>query len=150
MDNPTLKIDGGLKRIELVNAQSEASVEVLVAIYDIFFIGRILEIADACDKLQTQMMEQSPDADAGNEAFIEFYHKAQDIDREMRNKIDGLFNDAVCDALFPNQSMFAIGNGAPTWANFLTGIVESMDIGLDGEKKKAQERIRKYSAKYRK
>lgn len=150
MSNPTLNIDGGELRLTLRNAATDKSVDVLLAVYDVFFIGRILECADKCDEANTALSAKSPSADAGNNAFIDFYHKAQEADREIRGVIDELFDAPVCDTLFPNYSMFAIGNGAPVWANLLTAIVEQMDSGLDAEKKKAQERIKKYSAKYKK
>ena len=145
-----LHIDGAEKEFELVNDKNGATVNVLIAIYDVFLIGRIMEVADELDKLQDKMYAQSPAESADNAAYIAFYHAAQDIDREMRNAIDGLFDAPVCDTLFPRQSMFALGNGAPTWANILVSVIENMDSGLDSEKQKAQARIRKYSAKYKK
>ena len=72
------------------------------------------------------------------------------IDAEMRNIIDGIFAVPVCAALFPKQTVYAVGGGFPTWANLLYAIVDKMDEGAAGEKKMAQQRIRKYSEKYKK
>lgn len=142
-----MKIDSGEQEIELINEARGTSIKVLVAIYDIFFLGRIMEAGEALDGLHSKLQEGNPET---NEDFIKYYHEAQDIDKEMRGVIDDIFDAPVCDTLFPRQSMFAIGNGMPTWCNLLTAIVESMDSGLDEEKRKAQARIRKYSSKYKK
>ena len=145
-----LSVDNALKEIDIVSGEEEITVK--IAVYDVFFLGRIMEAGDKYDKLNSELLEQTPEASADYKAFIEYYHKSQEIDRQMRDVIDALFNAPVCDTLFPEQqqSMFAIGGGAPTWANILAAIIDGMDSGLDAEKQKAQARIRKYSAKYKK
>lgn len=150
MADISLKIDSGDKEIELINEKRGLSVSVIVAVYDVFFLGSIMEAAEKLDALQSDMEKLAPGENGSNEKFIEFFRKSREVDAEMRGVIDELFGVAVCDALFPRQSMFAIGNGAPTWANILYSVIDQMDDGLEDEKKKAQTRIRKYSAKYKK
>lgn len=149
MADISLKIESGEKEIELVNAKRGLSVSVVVAVYDVFFLGRIVEAAERLDGLHSELQKLAPSENAGAEKFIEFYRKSREYDKQMREVIDELFDVEVCDTLFPRQSMFTVGDGAPTWANILYAIIDQMDEGLAGEKEKAQSRIRKYSAKYK-
>lgn len=149
MADISLKIESGEKEIELVNEKRNLSVTIIVAAYDVFFLGRIMEAAEQLDALHSEMKAQTPSETANAEKFIAFYHKSKDIDARMREIIDALFDAEVCNTLFPRQSMFAVGNGAPTWANVLYSVIDQLDDGLADEKQKAQERIRKYSAKYK-
>lgn len=145
-----LNIESGEKEIELVNAKRGLSVTVTVAVYDVFFLGAIMEAADKLDAIGSKLRDLAPPVTASSEQFIDFYRKSKEVDKETRDIIDSLFDAPVCDTLFPKQSMFSVGNGAPTWANILYAIVDQMDGGLADEKEKAQTRIRKYSAKYKK
>ena len=145
----SLNIESAEKEIELCNEKRGLSVTVLIAPYDIFFLGRIVEASTKLDELHEKLKDDAPKGDAGYERYAKFYAESQEVDRQMRGIIDGVFDAPVCDTLFPTQSMFAIGGGMPTWANILTCIIDQLDESLDGEKAKAQERIRKYSSKYR-
>lgn len=150
MADISLKIESGVKELELVNEKRGLSATIFVAVYDIFFLGAVMEAAEKLDALHGEMRSQTPSENASAEKFISFYHKSKEIDLQMREIIDELFDAKVCDALYPKQSMFAVGNGAPTWANILYSVIDQLDDGLAAEKENAQARIRKYSAKYKK
>lgn len=143
-----LRIESAEKEIELVNEKRGLSVTVLIAPYDIFFLGKITEASEKLDGLHEKLKNDAPNGDY--ESFARFYAESREIDAEMRGIIDGIFNAEVCNTLFPTQSMFALAGGMPTWANILTCIIDQLDESLEGEKRKAQDRIRKYSAKYKK
>lgn len=147
MADMSIKIESGERTVDLVNELRGVSVPVIVAVYDVFFLGRIMEAAEKLDALHSELKSEAP-ADA--EKFMDFYRKSQLTDKQMREIIDGLFDAPVCDTLYAHQSMFALGNGVPTWANVLYGVIDSMDAGLTSEKANAQQRIRKYSEKYKK
>ena len=142
-----LSVESGEKEVELVNAKRNLSVTVLVAVYDVFFMGRVMETAEKLDELQRELQARTPKEP---EKFMEFYRYCREVDGMMRKAIDELFGQTVCDAILPDVSMFAIGNGAPAWANILYSVIDHMDDGLVKEKETAQARIRKYSAKYKK
>ena len=111
--------------------------------YDVFFLGRVTDAAKKLDTLQSELQTLGED-------WAIIYQKSKETDAKMREVIDGLFQTPICDVIFADVSLFAIGNGLPLWSNLLFAVVDHMDAGLEDEKKKAQVRIRKYSEKYKK
>lgn len=142
MADINLTIDTGVKSLELTDGKGH-SVVVTFNPYDVLFFGTIMDAADKLDAEQTKLREiQSDDLKV-------IYQACMDADKAMREIIDGIFNAPVCDALFPNQTVHAIGNGFPAWCNLLSAIADHIDAGLEAEKEKAQARIKKYSSKYK-
>lgn len=133
----TINFDTGLKTFD-VNGQCEITFNP----YDIFFLGKVTDAAEKLDKLQSELQT------AGDDWAI-VYAKSKETDSKMRAVIDGLFGMPVCDAVFPDISVFAVGDGFPVWANFLYAIMDKMDSGLDAEKEKSKKRLQKYTEKYK-
>ena len=133
----SINFETGLKTFD-VNGKCEVTFNP----YDVFFLGRITEAAETLDKLQAELQTSGDDWSA-------IYAKSKEVDAKMRKTIDELFQTSVCAEIFPDFSVFAIGNGFPLWANLLFAVVDQMDAGLGVEKEKAQVRIRKYSSKYK-
>lgn len=148
MADISLKIESGEKEIELINAKSGSSVNVIIAVYDILFLYRIMDAAEQLDGLRKEVADLITD-NMSNEKFRLVGQKALETDPKMRAIVDDLLGAPVCDTLFPRQSMFTIGNGAQTWENILYSVIDQMDGGLAAEKEKARARIRKYSEKYK-
>lgn len=136
-------IDAGAKTMELTDGKGH-SVEVEFNPYDTMLIGAILDATEKLDAIQAKL------APLSMENWREYYTAAMEADKEMRVILDGIFDKPICEALFPRQTVFAIANGFPAWANLLCAVLEVMDAGLATEKKNAQNRIRKYSGKYKK
>lgn len=143
MADIALTFDSGVKTLELSDGKGH-SIEVTFNPYDVMFFGTIMEAAEKLDA------EQSKLAGIQSDDWKEIYKACMDSDKAMRGIIDDIFNAPVCDALFPNQTVHAIGNGFPAWCNLLYAITDHMDSGLEAEKQKTQERIKKYSGKYKK
>ena len=74
---------------------------------------------------------------------------ARERDTEMRGIIDEIFEKPVCDDIFGNMSLFALGDGLYVWANFLLAIMDEVDTTFAREQKATNPRIQKYAAKYR-
>lgn len=70
------------------------------------------------------------------------------LDTEMRETIDGVFNQPVCDALFENISVYAIAGGCPAWLNFILAIMDELEEGVKREKAFHSEKLAKYTKKY--
>lgn len=136
-------IDTGLRTLEL-KTYGGCSVEVLFNPYDVKLIGAIMDATEKLDAIQANLAPLSMNN------WREIYNACMDADKEMREILDGIFNVPICEALFPNQTVQAMGNGFPAWANLLCAVLDVMDAGLNAEKKKAKARIHKYSEKYKK
>lgn len=138
-----LVFDSGIKTLELKDEKGN-SVEVSFNPYDALFLFAIMDAAEKLDAEQAKL--RVPTADN----WRDYYKTALEVDKSMKKIIDDLFGAPICETLFPRQTVYAVGNGLPVWTNLLYAVVDHMDVGLAEEKKKAQERIRKYSAKYKK
>ena len=138
-----LIFDGGIRTLELSDGKGH-SIEVSFNPYDVQFFGVIMDAAEELDAKQNELKSVTTDD------WTAVYKRSIAIDAEMRDILDGVFDAPVCAALFPKQTVFAVGGGFPAWANLLYAIVDKMDEGAAGEKKLAQQRIRKYSEKYKK
>jgi hypothetical protein len=136
-------IDTGLRTLEL-RTNGGGSVEVEYNPYDVKLIAAILDATEKLDAIQAKLTPLSINN------WREIYEACMKADKEMREILDGLFNVPICEALFPNQTVQAIGNGFPAWANLLCAVLDVMDAGLTSEKNSAKARIRKYSGKYKK
>lgn len=142
MADITLSFDTGERSLELTDGRGH-SVEVRFNPYDIMFLNVLVGAAEKLDA------EQGKLKNIGTENWAAVYEASVEADKRMREILDGIFDAPICEALFPNQTVYAIGNGFPAWSNFLHAIVDKMDVGLSAEKEAAQKRIRKYSEKYR-
>lgn len=136
-----LVFDSGIKTLELSDGKGH-SIEVSFNPYDALFLGSIMAAAEKLDEKQATLKGLGDNWQAIYDASIK-------ADAEMRDILDGVFDAPVCAALFPRQTVFAVGGGFPAWANLLYAVVDQMDAGLAGEKEKAQARIKKYSEKYK-
>ena len=140
-----LVFDSGIKTLELSDGKGH-SIEVVFNPYDTLSLGKIMETAEALDAMQTKLR----DAAQNTTDWKAFYPVSKEVDADMRKAIDDLYEQPVCETLFPKQSVHALGNGFPVWANLLYAQIDQMDAGLAVEKANAQQRIRKYSEKYKK
>ena len=135
-----IRFDTGIKTFSL-----NGEVEVKFNPSDTAFLGKIF---DAVEKLEGKESAYRAEAEKLNTAAI--FALAKKCDNEMREIIDAVFDVPVCTALFPEGYVMALADGFPRWANLLYAIVEMMDASTGPAKERAQERVRKYSAKYRK
>lgn len=134
------------KKIITLKDEDGHSVDVGINPYDAKFLLAIMDCAEKLDAEQSKLNN----AIKGVTDWKALYGATVKADEAMRELIDGLFHKEVCSALFPDVTVYALADGLPIWANLLYAMTEQMDIGLADEKAKAQERIRKYSAKWKK
>lgn len=134
--------DSGIRSLD-IRDDAGHSVTISYNPYDVLFLGGLMDAAEKLDAEQTRLQSMPTDD------WRKVYRAAMDADKVMKGVLDEAFGAPVCEALFPHQTVHAIGNGLPAWANLLYAVIDSMDAGMEAEKSKAQERIRKYSAKYR-
>lgn len=78
----------------------------------------------------------------------EMFDWLRNMDAEMRETIDGVFEQPVCEPLFGNVSVYAIADGAPLWMNLMVAIVDELDEGIKREKAFHSEKLAKYTKKY--
>lgn len=132
-----IRFDTGEKTFDL-----NGKVEVRFNPADMLFLERLYKAAEDLDAAQTAFAQA-----AGKQERP--FDLARECESKMRGIIDALFGVPVCDKLFDGVSVFAAGDGFPLWSNLLFAIIDQMDDSLTAQKTRAQERVRKYSAKYK-
>ncbi len=111
---------------------------------DLAFAERIFETFDAMDAKQEEM-------NAAIRAETEpagMFRLAREMDAEMRAMLDGVFGTEVCAPLFGAVSVYALADGLPLWVNLLLAVIDEMDLAFARERKAADPRVKKYTAKY--
>lgn len=108
------------------------------------FVSRLFDTFNTLDKKQdTYRNEVSKLTDP-----IEVFEVARRRDEEMRELIDGVFEQAVCKDLFGDMNVYAMADGLPVWCNFLLAVMDEIDTAFAREQKATNPRIAKYTAKY--
>lgn len=72
----------------------------------------------------------------------------REMDKEMRETIDGVFGAPVCERLFGGISVYASADGMPVWMNFMLCIMDELDESIKREKAFHSEKLAKYTKKY--
>ena len=134
-----LNFDEG-KKTFLVNGKCEITFNPT----DAAFAGRMYDVFEDLESKQKARQNMSDANLSGREIFDQM----RQVDREMREAIDGLFDAPVCDAVFGEMNLYAYGSGLPVWANFLLAIMDQFDEGIKREKALSNEKISKYVKKY--
>ena len=63
-------------------------------------------------------------------ARIKLYDLDQSCSAAMRERLDALFGEGVCAAIFEGKSVHWDASGAPMWFNLIDGVYNSLDARL--------------------
>lgn len=63
-------------------------------------------------------------------ARIKLYDLDQSCSAAMRERLDALFGEGVCAAIFEGKSVHWDASGAPMWFNLIEGVYNSLDARL--------------------
>lgn len=137
----TLNFDTGIKTFS-VNDKTEVSFNPT----DSNFVERLFGTFDELDRKQ----ESYKDEVARMADKKEIFEIARRRDAEMREMIDGIFQQSVCSDIFGGMNVYALADGLPVWCNFLLVVMDQVDTTFAREQKATNPRIAKYTAKYHK
>ena len=73
-----------------------------------------------------------------------------ELDRFVRNQIDYIFDGPISDTVFGNTSCMSTYNGEPFYERFLNAVLPIIKGSAESERKKSDQRIKKYVARYEK
>lgn len=113
---------------------------------DSCFVERLFSAFETLDKKQDAYKEEI--ARVGDKK--EIFDIARLRDAEMRELIDGVFEQPVCGEIFGKMNVYAMAAGLPIWCNFLLAVMDEIDTTFAREQKATNPRIAKYTAKYHK
>lgn len=112
---------------------------------DIAFAKNLFAAIEALDA-KTEEYNRMIQAETDEARAFEIVQKT---DAAMRAIINGVFGVDLCDPVFGNMYVFALGDGLPVWANLMLAIIDEMDDAFAREKKASDPRIQKYTEKYK-
>ena len=111
---------------------------------DSYFGYRLFETFEKLDEKQKRYKEELSKLAKNSEIF----DLGRRMDNEMREMIDSVFETPVCDAIFGNMNVYAMGGGLPVWSNFILAVIDKIDTTFAREQKATNPKIAKYMAKY--
>ena len=110
---------------------------------DVSFLEKLSESFATLDRIQEEVKRE----EIIDEKDV--YNLAKNLDTKMREIIDTLFGQDVCTPLFGEMNLFASAGGLPVWANLMLAIADEVQASMQGELEKRNDRIKKYTEKYR-
>lgn len=74
---------------------------------------------------------------------------ARSSDQRMRDAVDGIFGEGFCNEVFQGVRLMALSDGLTVIENFIFAVVDEMDESVRDNLAKRNDRIAKYTAKYK-
>ena len=136
-----ISFDSGIEEYDL-----DGKVTVKFNPTDTTFLEKLSDSFGVLDLIQEEV-RKSQDEFTDEKAV---FNLAKNLDTKMREIINSLFGLDVCTPLFGEMNLFASAGGLPVWANLMLAIADEVQASMDGELKKREARIRKYTDKYKK
>lgn len=79
-----------------------------------------------------------------------FFDYARLCDRRMKEAVDAVFGEGFSGEVFGELRLFALADGLTVIENFIFAIIDKMDDSVKENMEKRNDRMAKYTAKYRK
>ena len=112
---------------------------------DVAFLEKLSDSFQVLDLIQEEVKLSQEEITDEKDVF----NLAKNLDQKMRDIINALFGQDVCTPLFGEMNLFASAGGLPVWANLMLAIADEVQNSMQGELKKREARIRKYTDKYK-
>ena len=112
---------------------------------DVRFLEKLSDSFEYLDLLQEEVKLSKEEITDEKDVF----NLAKNLDVKMRDIINALFGgEDICSPLFGEMNLFASAGGLPVWANLMLAIADEVSDSMQGELKKREAKIRKYTEKY--
>lgn len=113
---------------------------------DAEFVEKIFDVFNSMDERQERYQTLVQKTANKKEVF----EIARRESNEMREVIDALFEQSVCEPLFGKMNVLALADGLPVWANLMLAIFDQIDTTFAREQKATNQRIKKYTERWKK
>ena len=137
----SLTFDSGIEEYDL-----DGKVSVKFNPTDVAFLEKLSDSFASLDLIQEEVKLSQEEITDEKDVF----NLAKNLDQKMRDIINALFGQDVCTPLFGEMNLFASAGGLPVWANLMLAVADEVQNSMQGELKKREARIRKYTDKYKK
>lgn len=113
---------------------------------DAEFVEKIFDVFNSMDERQERYQTLVQKTANKKEVF----EIARRESNEMREVIDTIFEQSVCEPLFGKMNILALADGLPVWANLMLAIFDQIDTTFAREQKATNQRIKKYTERWKK
>lgn len=138
---PELKFETGVVEFDV-----NGKVKIAFNPTDSSFVEKLFNAFETLDKRQ-EAYKAEVERTANKR---EIFDTARNMDSEMREIIDSIFDHPVCNDLYGSMNVYALADGLPVWCNFMLAVMDEVDTTFAREQKATNPRIQKYTAKYHK
>jgi len=139
----SLNFETGLKTFD-INGDPERTIS--FAPSDAAFVRRVYKGLEQLEECQKKYQAKS----AAITEPIEVLDAVDAADKDIRNIIDGIFENRVSETIFGKLSTIGVANGMPIWANFIVTLIDGCDIYLSAQETATNPKLKKLLAKYKK
>ena len=108
------------------------------------FVQRLYHAFEVLDKKQDAYTEEI--RKCGDR--VKIFEIARKRSDEMREIIDGIFEEPICEKVFGRMNLYALSDGLHVWTNFLLALMDETDSAFAREQKATNPRLKKYTEKY--
>lgn len=144
-----LSFDTGLVSYTIKGKDSEGNVvssfRVLFNPADESFFNRLFDSLETLDNVIKEYSKNTENAE-----FKERFEHARNRDKKIEETVDNVFKDKVSENAFETVSPCALANGFPVWMNIAVAIMDEILDNLSEEEKRVNDRVAKYTDKYKK
>ena len=112
-------------------------------------VGFAQDLYGLASKLGNIQKEKAAEFEAVKDDTAAYFDISKAEDQEMRRAVDDFFGEGFCAAVFPGIRLYAMADGLTVIENFLYAVMDKMDDDITANMAKRNERIAKYTAKYK-
>ena len=135
-----IRFDTGIKEFSLNEA-----VTVRFCPTDVDFAEKVFSVADTIDAKYEEFKDRVDKLEDNRKVFEE----ARIMDNEIRDQLNSIFDMDICTPLFGSMRTYSVADGLPVWANLILALIDTLDADMAEQKKRANPRLKKYIAKYK-
>ena len=117
---------------------------------DMSIVKRLNEVYPKLQKLaqKATTFDEKELKDNSDEGLAKFATKLDDIDRDMRNLVDELFQANVSEVCCDDGTMYDLYGGMMRFEHIISKLSELYENNFDKEVAKVRARIKKHTSKY--
>lgn len=112
---------------------------------DVGFMDTLFSLLGKIEAIDAETDKKRSKTDDLSKLFD--YSRASD--KRMREAVDAVFGEGFCDEVFPGIRLVALANGLTVLENFVFAVVDEMDESIQSNLAQRNDRIAKYTAKYK-
>lgn len=132
------RINGDSKKILELNTSDMGIVKRLNEVYP-----KLQELAKKATTFNEEELKDNSD-----EALAKFAEKLDDIDKDMRNLVDELFQSNVSEVCCDDGTMYDLYGGMMRFEHIISKLSELYENNFKNEFNKVRARIKKHTSKY--